>query len=79
MSTYPRLTPQDVGIGQLFWSMRDAVVVADAGTGRIVLWNPAAAELFGHSETEALALLCWPRASSASLGAHVMPTVRSCP
>ena len=56
MSASARLTLQDVGLGQLFWSIRDAVVVADAGTGQIVLWNPAAEELFGYSQTEALAL-----------------------
>src|SRR5579884_570239 len=56
MCVSPKMTPQEVGIGQLFWSIRDAVVVADAGTDRIVLWNPAAAEIFGYSEAEALAL-----------------------
>ena len=34
------LAPEDFGIGQLFWAIRDAVVVGDAETGRIVLWNP---------------------------------------
>jgi hypothetical protein len=28
--------PQDLGIGRLFGSIRDAVIVADAETGRIV-------------------------------------------
>jgi PAS domain S-box-containing protein len=45
-----------VGIGRLFESIRDAVVVAEADTGRIVLWNPAATEIFGYSSTEALKL-----------------------
>jgi PAS domain S-box-containing protein len=45
-----------VGIGRLFESIRDAVVVAEADTGRIVLWNPAATEIFGYSSTEALEL-----------------------
>jgi PAS domain S-box-containing protein len=45
-----------VGIGRLFESIRDAVVVAEADTGRIVLWNPAATEIFGYSPTEALEL-----------------------
>jgi PAS domain S-box-containing protein len=45
-----------VGIGRLFESIRDAVVIADADTGQIVLWNPAATEIFGYSSTEALEL-----------------------
>jgi len=45
-----------VGIGRLFESIRDAVVVAEADTGQIVLWNPAATEIFGYSPTEALEL-----------------------
>lgn len=36
--------------------MRDAVVVGDAETGRIVLWNPAAADLFGIPTAEAVGL-----------------------
>ena len=40
----------------MFESIRDAVVVAEADTGRIVLWNPAATEIFGYSSTEALEL-----------------------
>jgi diguanylate cyclase (GGDEF)-like protein/PAS domain S-box-containing protein len=50
------LLPQDLGIGRLFEAVRDAVVVADAHTGRIVLWNPAASKIFGYSRTEALGL-----------------------
>ncbi len=46
----------DLGPGWLFDSIRDAVVVADPVTGRVVLWNPAATELFGYSAEEALAL-----------------------
>ncbi len=48
--------PQDLGIGRLFENVRDAVIVAEAGTGRIVLWNPAATEVFGYSPEEALGL-----------------------
>jgi PAS domain S-box-containing protein len=46
--------PQDLGIGHLFERVRDAVIVADAHTGRIVLWNSAATEIFGYSVSEAL-------------------------
>lgn len=50
------MQPQDLGIGKLFESVRDAVVVAETNTGRIVLWNPAATEIFGYSLSEALKL-----------------------
>jgi PAS domain S-box-containing protein len=50
------MRPQDLGIGTLFESVRDAVVVAEANTGRIVLWNPAATEIFEYSPSEALEL-----------------------
>lgn len=45
--------PADLGIGTLFTRVREAVVVADAPTGRIILWNPAAVRMFGHAATEA--------------------------
>ncbi|HEV2743712.1 MAG TPA: diguanylate cyclase, partial [Rubrobacter sp.] len=50
------IEPRDLGLGRLFGSIRDAVIVADAGTGRIVLWNPAASEIFGHSASDALGM-----------------------
>jgi PAS domain S-box-containing protein len=50
------LSPGDLGIGRLFEEVRDAVVVADAATGRIVLWNPAAHQMFGYSSPEAVGL-----------------------
>ncbi len=44
----------DFGSGWLFASMLDAIVVAEADTARIVLWNPAATALFGLGPEQAL-------------------------
>lgn len=47
------LRPADVGLGQLFVHTRDAIVVGNVDSGRIVLWNPAAEHLFGYTADEA--------------------------
>ena len=49
-------SPADFGIGTLWGTIREAIVVADAVTEGIVLWNPAATEIFGYSEDEAVGL-----------------------
>lgn len=54
MSETPR--PQDFGIGRLFEHIKDAVVVADAVSERILLWNRGAHDMFGYEEEEALAM-----------------------
>jgi PAS domain S-box-containing protein len=48
------LRPDDVDMGRLFWLMRDAVVVGEAESGRILLWSPAAEQMFGYSAAEAV-------------------------
>ena len=42
-----------IDFGQLVAALGDAVVAADA-SGAIVLWNPAAERMFGHTEIEAI-------------------------
>ena len=48
--------PQDLGIGRLFEKVHDAVILANAETQRIVLWNPMAERMFGYPASEALGL-----------------------
>jgi PAS domain S-box-containing protein len=50
------MRPEDLGIDKLFGRIRDAVIVADAQTQRIVVWNPAATDIFGYSISEGLEL-----------------------
>jgi PAS domain S-box-containing protein len=51
------LSPGDLGIGRLFEDVRDAVVVANAADGQVILWNPAAERMFGYSAEEASSLV----------------------
>src|SRR5262245_39814232 len=44
------------GFETLFNRLGDAALVADARTGQILAWNPAAADLLGYSPEEALRL-----------------------
>ena len=51
-----RLRPEDLGVGLLFWAVRDAVIIGEVESGRIALWNPSAARLFGYTEDEAIGM-----------------------
>lgn len=53
----PARQPEEFGIGRLFEHIRDAVIVADAKTECILLWNRGAAEMFGYSRDEALSMM----------------------
>ena len=48
------LLPHQLGLGSLFETMRDGIVVADAKEGLILLWNPAASQIFGYAKEEVL-------------------------
>ncbi len=49
-----QIAPAALGFGRLFSTIRDAVIVGDPRTGRIVLWNDAAEGIFGYSALEAI-------------------------
>ncbi len=51
------VTLEQLGIGRLFQHVRDAIIVADARTERIVAWNNCAKALFGYSAQEAKRIL----------------------
>lgn len=46
--------PYQLGLGKAFELLRDAVVVAEAGAGQIVFWNPAVENIFGYPADEAI-------------------------
>jgi PAS domain S-box-containing protein len=48
--------PNDVGLGRLFYLIREAVIVADTSANRILLWNEGAQRMFGYTEHEALSM-----------------------
>jgi PAS domain S-box-containing protein len=52
-----RIEPRYLGLGELFYRIRDAGIVGDTRTGRVVLWNEAATTMFGYSPSEAADLL----------------------
>ncbi|MDP9067028.1 MAG: PAS domain S-box protein [Actinomycetota bacterium] len=57
MSEREQITLEQLGFGRLFQRVRDAIIVANARTERIVAWNSGAAAMFGYTEEEARDLL----------------------
>ncbi|HVE99322.1 MAG TPA: diguanylate cyclase [Mycobacteriales bacterium] len=51
-----RPSPTAWGFGALFDAIKDAVIVADASTGRILLWNRGATEMLQYTAEEAVTL-----------------------
>lgn len=52
----PSARPEDFGVGRLFEHVKDAVIVADPKSERILLWNAGATEIFGYGPEEALTM-----------------------
>lgn len=63
--------PEDFGIGRLFWLTSDAIIGAHVETERIVLWNPAAEEMFGYSSSEAVGMPLVDLVAPELRGAHL--------
>jgi diguanylate cyclase (GGDEF)-like protein/PAS domain S-box-containing protein len=49
-------SPEEWGFGRLFGAIKDAVIVADATTGEILLWNEGAEGIFQYSPAEVASL-----------------------
>ena len=60
----------DFDIGSLFSVVPDAVIIGDASTGQIVVWNPAAATMFGYELGEGAGLLIEDLVPAAMKEAH---------
>ncbi|MBA2726256.1 MAG: PAS domain S-box protein, partial [Actinobacteria bacterium] len=71
MDAISGLTHEDFGFGKLFNVTREAVIVGDARSGRIVLWNPAAERLFGYKAEDALNMKIHDLVPEQFRGAHL--------
>lgn len=64
------ITLEQLGLGRLFAHLRDAIIVADARTERIVAWNACASTIFGYTEEEARDLPLHDLVPETLRGAH---------
>lgn len=48
------IEPRQLGLGDLYHRLNEAIIVSEAASGRIVLWNEACSRLFGYTSEEAL-------------------------
>lgn len=58
MAAKPKREPiaPNLGLGKVFDTLPDAVVVTAAAEGRVAYWNAAAEQLFGYTSDEALGM-----------------------
>jgi PAS domain S-box-containing protein len=52
----PASSPAEFGIGLLWGTIREALIVAHAATEKIVLWNATATAIFGYDPDEAIGM-----------------------
>ena len=52
-------TPRDFGMGSLFNSVSDAVIVGNVAEDRIVLWNRGAERRFGYHREQIIGQPVW--------------------
>jgi PAS domain S-box-containing protein len=52
----PEAALSEFGVGRLLDLVRDAVVLGEAESGRVVLWNEAAEAMFGYPRSEAIGM-----------------------
>lgn len=64
------ITLEQLGIGRLFAHVRDAIIVADASTERIVAWNGCAEAIFGYSQEEVAGLALYRLVPETLRSAH---------
>ena len=49
-------SPEEFGIGRLFWLTHEAIIGADLASERIILWNPSAERIFGYTTADAVGM-----------------------
>jgi PAS domain S-box-containing protein len=75
-SAVGRLLPSDLGVGRLFDLVAEAVIVGDASTGLVLLWNAAAERTFGYTADEAIGMPIVELVPEESKQAHLAGLAR---